>query len=168
MAARANWLTAMTGIDPEASRLLDRTGVCCAGRGTPSHREMVTGRAFDRQIGSTKRGDRYADCRIRTGFAFARHTCSATGDRKWSSGESRFFRTESSILARWAGTAVRRERSPGAGRSPAPRPRSTPSRQTDRLHSVARNDRARDRLDNRRAKLHNFAQGSETASTLHS
>ncbi len=48
---------------------------------------------FDRQIGSTKRGDRYADCRIRTGFAFDRHICYATGDRKWSSGESRIKRT---------------------------------------------------------------------------
>ncbi len=55
----------------------------------PSQREKVTGRAFDRQIGSTMRGDRYADCRIRTGFAFDRHICYATGDRKWSSGESR-------------------------------------------------------------------------------
>ncbi len=47
------------------------------------------GRVFDRQIGATKRGDRYADCRIRTGFAFDRHICYATGDREWSSGESR-------------------------------------------------------------------------------
>ena len=45
--------------------------------------------AFNRQIGSTKRGDRYADCRIRTGFAFDRHFCYATGDCEWSSGESR-------------------------------------------------------------------------------
>ncbi len=57
--------------------------------GAQSQREKVTGRAFDRQIGSTKRGDRYADCRIRTGFAFDRHICYATADRKWSSGESR-------------------------------------------------------------------------------
>ncbi len=54
-----------------------------------SQREKVTGRAFDRQIGSTKRGDLYADCRITTGFAFDRHICYATVDRKWSSGESR-------------------------------------------------------------------------------
>ncbi len=38
-----------------------------ARRGTLSQREKVTGQAFDRQIGSTKRGNRYADCRIRTG-----------------------------------------------------------------------------------------------------
>ncbi len=79
----------MTAADPVASRLLDRTGVCDARRGTLSQREKVTGRAFDSQIGSTKRGDRYADCRIRTGFAFDRHICYATGDREWSSGESR-------------------------------------------------------------------------------
>ncbi len=51
-----------------------------ARRGTLSQREKVTGRAFDRQIGSTKRGDRYANCRIRPGFAFDRQTCYATGD----------------------------------------------------------------------------------------
>ncbi len=56
----------MTAADPVASRLLDRTGVCGARRGRLSQREKVTGRAFDRQIGSTKRGDHYADCRIRT------------------------------------------------------------------------------------------------------
>ncbi len=41
------------------------------------------------EVASTKRGDRYADCRIRTGFSFHRHNCYATGDREWSSGESR-------------------------------------------------------------------------------
>ena len=79
----------MTAADPVASRLLDRSGVCGARRGTLSQREKVTGRAFDRQIGSTKRGDRYADCRIRTGFALDSHSCFATVDREWSSGESR-------------------------------------------------------------------------------
>ncbi len=49
------------------------------------------GRIFDRPIGSTKRGDRYAGCRIKTGFAFDRQICYATRDRKWSSGESRLF-----------------------------------------------------------------------------
>ncbi len=39
--------------------------------------------------GSTKRGDRDANCRIRAAFAFDRHICYAIGDRKWSSGESR-------------------------------------------------------------------------------
>ena len=63
--------------------------MCGARRGTLSQHEKVTGRAFDRQIGSTKRGDRYANCRIRTGFSFDRHIFYATGDRKWSSGESR-------------------------------------------------------------------------------
>ncbi len=58
-------------------------------RGTLSQREKATGRAFDRQIGSTKRGGRYADCLIRTGFAFDHPICYATGDRKWSSGASR-------------------------------------------------------------------------------
>ena len=53
------------GAAPVASGLPNRTGVCGARRGTPSQREMDTGRAFDRQIGSTKRGDGYADCRIR-------------------------------------------------------------------------------------------------------
>ena len=43
----------------------------------------------DRQIGSTKRGDRYVDCRIRTEFAFDCHFCYATGGREWSSGKSR-------------------------------------------------------------------------------
>ncbi|MCZ6774479.1 MAG: hypothetical protein O7G83_21185, partial [Proteobacteria bacterium] len=38
-----------------------------ARRGALSQCEKVTGRAFDRQIGSTKRGDRYADCQIRAG-----------------------------------------------------------------------------------------------------
>ncbi len=63
--------------------------MCRESGGALSQREKVTGRAFDRQIGSTKRGDRYADCRIRTGFALDRHCCYATGDREWSSGESR-------------------------------------------------------------------------------
>jgi hypothetical protein len=79
----------MIALDPVASRLLDRTGVRGARRGTLSQREKVTGRAFDRQISSMKRGDRYADCRVRTGFAFDRHIGYATGGRKWSSGESR-------------------------------------------------------------------------------
>ncbi len=74
---------------PVASRSPDRTGVCGARRGTLSQREKVTGRAFDRQIASTKREDRYAGCRIRTGSAFDRHICYATGDRERSSGDSR-------------------------------------------------------------------------------
>ena len=74
--------------DPVASRLLDRTDVFGVRRGTLSQRKKVTGRALDRLIGSTKRGDRYADCRIRAGFAFDRHICYAAGDREWSSGES--------------------------------------------------------------------------------
>ncbi len=65
------------------------SGVYGARRGTLSQREKVTGRAFDRQIGSTKRGDHYADRRIRTGFAFDRSIRYATGDCEWSSGESR-------------------------------------------------------------------------------
>ncbi len=71
--AAASTLTALTAAGPVASGLLDRTGVCGALRGTLSQREKATGRAFDRQIGATKRGDRYADGRIRTGFAFDRH-----------------------------------------------------------------------------------------------
>ena len=47
--------------------------------------------AFDHQVSSTKRGVRYADCRIRTGFAFDSHFCYATGDREWSSEKSRFI-----------------------------------------------------------------------------
>ncbi len=74
----------MTAADPGASRLLDRTldrtGVCGARRGTLSQREKVTGRAFDRQIGSTKRGDRYAAYRTRTGLACNRQFCYATLD----------------------------------------------------------------------------------------
>ena len=34
---------AMTGLDPEASRRLDRTGVCCASRSAPSPRKMAIG-----------------------------------------------------------------------------------------------------------------------------
>ena len=41
------------------------------------------------QESEAARGDRYGDCRIRTEFAFDRHNCYATGDHKWSSGESR-------------------------------------------------------------------------------
>ena len=41
---------------------------------------------------NTKTGDRYADCRVRTGFAFDRHFCYATGDHEWFSGESRLMR----------------------------------------------------------------------------
>ncbi len=51
--------------------------------------EKVTGRAFDRQIGSTKRGDRYAAYRTRTGLAYNRQFCYATLNSEWSSGESR-------------------------------------------------------------------------------
>jgi hypothetical protein len=63
--------------------------MCGARRGTISQREKVTGRAFDRQIGSTKRRDRYADCRISTRTPFDRHFCYPTGDRKWLTRESR-------------------------------------------------------------------------------
>jgi len=36
-----------------------------------------------------KAQDRNVDCRIRTRFAFDRHVCYPTSDRKWLSGESR-------------------------------------------------------------------------------
>ncbi len=78
---RPGSFAAMTAADPGASRLLDRTGVCGARRGTLSQRENVTGRAFDRQIGSTKRGDHHGECRIRTGFASHHHFCYATSAR---------------------------------------------------------------------------------------
>ena len=64
------------------------SGVCAARRRTLSQREKVTGRASHRQIGSTKRGERYADCRIRTGFDVNRRYRYATGNREWSSRES--------------------------------------------------------------------------------
>ncbi len=83
--------------------------MCGARRGTLSQREKVTGRAFDRQIGSTKRGDRYADFRIRTGFSFDRHIRYATGDGKWSSGESRFNYVHADVDRATAGDQ------PGAG-----------------------------------------------------
>ncbi len=89
----------MTDLDPEASGLLDGTPARGARRGALSQREKVTGRAFDRQIGSTKRGDRYADCRIGTEFAFDRHNRYATRDRKWSSGDSRIRPLLLSVLA---------------------------------------------------------------------
>ncbi len=98
---------AMIALDPVASRLPDRTGVCAARGGVPlSQREEVTGQTFDRQIGSAKRGDRYADCRIRTGFPFDRHICYATGDRKWSSGESRMRVSEADPAAPLAKSRV--------------------------------------------------------------
>jgi len=61
------------------------------GDGEPCARQhrRCPGRPFDRQIGSAKRGDRYADCRIRTGFAVKSHIFYAPGDGKWLSGESR-------------------------------------------------------------------------------
>ena len=75
------WTSALnTAADPVASRLLDRTGVCGARRGTLSQRANATGRASDRQIGPTRRGDQYADCRIRTGFAVDHQIGYATGD----------------------------------------------------------------------------------------
>ena len=46
----------MIAFDPESSRLLDRTGVCGRAPGYAFKARKVTGRAFDRQIGSTKRG----------------------------------------------------------------------------------------------------------------
>ena len=85
----ASTFTAMTAFDPVASRSPDRTGVCGTRRGALSRREKVTGRALDRQIGSTEKEDRYADCRIRTEFDVNRRYCDATSNRKWSSGESR-------------------------------------------------------------------------------
>ncbi len=87
------------GAGSSALLFLTLSGHCARNRSVfpwnaLSQRGKVTGRAFDRQIGSTKRGDRYADCRIRTEFAFDRHICYATGDRKWSSGESRLKRLD--------------------------------------------------------------------------
>ncbi len=79
----------MTAADPVVSKLLDRTGVCGTRRGTLSQREKVTGRALDRQIGSTKRGGRFAAYRIRTGLAYNHKFCYATLDSEGSSGESR-------------------------------------------------------------------------------
>ncbi len=79
----------MTGLDLQACRSPERTGVSGGGRSALSQHEKVTGRAFDRQIGTTRKGDRYAECRIRTEFAFDRQFCYATGDREWSFGETR-------------------------------------------------------------------------------
>ncbi len=76
----------MSAYDPKRTLALNRS---VFPSGALPAREMTTGRAFDRQIGLAKKGDRYAGCRIRTGIVFDRHTCYATGDRKWSSGESR-------------------------------------------------------------------------------
>ncbi len=87
--AAAGPYAAMTAAHPVASRSPDRTGVCGAGRSAPSQCEKVPGRAFDRQIGPTRKGDRNADCRIRTGFDVNRRYCYATRDREWSSGKSR-------------------------------------------------------------------------------
>ena len=44
--AKKRHCTAVTAADPEASRLLDRTGVCGAGQGAPKAREMTIGRGF--------------------------------------------------------------------------------------------------------------------------
>ncbi len=78
--------TAMMAPHPVASRSPDRKGVRYPGQDAPSTREKAIGRAFDCQIGPTKKGDRYADCRIRAGFDLDRHICYATSDREWSSG----------------------------------------------------------------------------------
>ena len=44
----------MTAPHPVASRSPDRTGVCCAGRGTPSAYEMTTRRVFYQKISPIK------------------------------------------------------------------------------------------------------------------
>ena len=44
--AAAGPFAAMTATHPVASRSLDRTGVCCAGRSAPSQCEMATGPGF--------------------------------------------------------------------------------------------------------------------------
>ncbi len=44
--AAAGSFAAMTGLDPDVSRPPDKTWVCCAGWGTASPREMVTGQGF--------------------------------------------------------------------------------------------------------------------------
>ena len=62
----------------------------CSAACTPWRTTWATSCA--RSLCSTKRGDRYADCRIRAGFAFDRHICYATGDREWSSRESQLRR----------------------------------------------------------------------------
>ena len=59
----------MTVAHPVARRSPDRIGVCGARRGTLLQREKVTDRALDRLLGSKKRGDPYAACRIRPGLA---------------------------------------------------------------------------------------------------
>ena len=85
----ARLFAASTSLDLEAFRLLDRTGECGRCQGPLSQHEKVTDRAFDRQIGLTKREDGYADCRTRTGWTLDRHSCYATGDREWSFEDSR-------------------------------------------------------------------------------
>ena len=100
--AAASTLTAMTAADPVASRLLDRTGVCGGRWGTLSRHEKVTGRAIARQIGPTGKGDRYADCWIRTGFDVNRRKCYTTRDRQCSSGNLG-LETNSSLRCGWPG-----------------------------------------------------------------
>ena len=68
------------GMQDQAELVGPRAGYALTAR-------KATGRAFDRQIGRTRKGDRYADCRIRTGFDVNRRYCYATRDREWSSGD---------------------------------------------------------------------------------
>ena len=73
--AAAGPFAAMTGLDPEAFRSPDRTRACCAGRGTPLQREIVTGPGFRSPNDPDEDGDRNVPYQIRTGFAVERPLC---------------------------------------------------------------------------------------------
>ena len=65
----------MTAADPVAYGLLDGTGVCGAGRGTPSAREMTIGQGFPSLNQPDKGADRDLPCWFRAGFALGHLFC---------------------------------------------------------------------------------------------
>ena len=65
----------VTALDPVASKLPDRARVCCAGRGAPLLREIVTGSGFRSPNQPDVEGDRHVPYQIRTGFALNRRLC---------------------------------------------------------------------------------------------
>ena len=75
----------MTGLDPEASRL-PGTGVCYAGRGTPSAREMTTGQVVPSAKQPDKGAGRDLQYQFRAGLAVSRPSCDGCRQRSETHG----------------------------------------------------------------------------------
>ena len=94
-----------------------------AGAGVRSHCAKRSLAGLLSPIWLDEEGRSQADCRIRSGFAFDRHNCYATGDSKWLSGPSRLSSCLSPSVS-CQSILIRRSRLPWLAGGPTRSPRN--------------------------------------------